>query len=303
MNQRHSLREEALNWLVRTNDPEFCDWDGFTAWLEQDRAHAEAYHRLAASELEMTPIVAEQAMVQDNVEAPQPDRRRVWLIAGLSVAASVAGLVSFQTLKGEQIITRPGEQRTIAMASGNELVLNGDTAITIAGWSKDKVRLERGQALFRLAGKDRLIVKAGELELVDIGTEFEVTRNGARTHVVVSEGAVLVDPGGAELKLDAGQQLDAADGATRLRSTAAPAGVAGAWARGQLVYVDAPVREVAADLRRSTGQVFTTNSAFGGQRFTGTLNLADVRRDPTTLGPLLGVSVRPAREGWQLGED
>ncbi len=30
------IREEALGWLVRTNDPEFDRWDEFTAWLESD---------------------------------------------------------------------------------------------------------------------------------------------------------------------------------------------------------------------------------------------------------------------------
>ena len=37
-------REEALDWLVRTNDPEFDRWDEFTAWLEASPANASAYH-------------------------------------------------------------------------------------------------------------------------------------------------------------------------------------------------------------------------------------------------------------------
>ena len=36
--------------LVRTNDPEFDDWDDFTTWLEQDPANADVYHALASSE-------------------------------------------------------------------------------------------------------------------------------------------------------------------------------------------------------------------------------------------------------------
>ena len=78
------LREAALDWLVRTNDPEFDGWDEFTAWLEADPAHADAYHGLADSEAEMLPLVSEVA-----VEAPaEPDRRLGQ--RRLALAASVA---------------------------------------------------------------------------------------------------------------------------------------------------------------------------------------------------------------------
>ena len=34
------IREQALAWAVRTGDPEFADWEGFTCWLEENPAHA-----------------------------------------------------------------------------------------------------------------------------------------------------------------------------------------------------------------------------------------------------------------------
>jgi transmembrane sensor len=70
-----------------------------------------------------------------------------------------------------------------------------------------------------------------------------------------------------------------------------------------LVYLGAPIAEVAADLHRSTGLAISTSSATGARQFSGTLSIADVRRDPRTLGPLLGVPVRPVENGWRLGED
>ena len=33
-------REAALDWLVRTNDPDFAAWDEFTAWLEDQKKDA-----------------------------------------------------------------------------------------------------------------------------------------------------------------------------------------------------------------------------------------------------------------------
>lgn len=305
MNQPDSPGEEALRWFVRSNDPEFADWDGFTAWLEQDPAHADAYHRIAAAEADLLPAIAdEHSAVQDNAPLPDSGRKRTgWLVGGAAMAAAVAAVFAVPALRSESIATRPGEQRQIALADGNALVLNGDTRVSIGGWSKDKVRVERGQALFKLAGQDRVAVEVGDLSLVDIGTEFEVSRDNTDTRVIVAEGAVLADPDGAKVRIDAGQELVTTDGASRLKAIPAPAGAAGAWTRGQLVFLDEPLTQVAADLRRSTGLAFSAKSASGARRFTGTLNLADVRRDPGALSALLGVPVRPAGGGWVLGED
>ena len=84
------LREAALDWLVRTNDPEFDGWDEFTAWLEASPANADAYHRLAASEAEMLPLV--EATGAGKPAQTSPDRRigQRRLAAAASVAIFVA---------------------------------------------------------------------------------------------------------------------------------------------------------------------------------------------------------------------
>ena len=72
------LREAALDWLVRTNDPEFDGWDEFTAWLEADPAHADAYRANAdayLAELERLDAYAEQVL------ASVPPERRILVTA------------------------------------------------------------------------------------------------------------------------------------------------------------------------------------------------------------------------------
>ena len=220
----------------------------------------------------------------------------------MAAAAMLGTFGAVKSFTSDVYSTAMGEQRTVALGDGDRLLLNGGTRVAVTGWSRRDVRVERGQALFRLASHEGMEVRSGDLEIVDIGTVFEVSRTGDLNRVVVDEGAVVVDPGGAALRLEHGQQLAAADGAAVLTATSAVPGAAGGWTRGQLVYLDAPVADVAADLRRSTGLAISTSSAIGAQRFSGTLSIADVRRDPRTLGPLLGVSVRPVGNGWRLGE-
>jgi transmembrane sensor len=299
-----TIRSDALAWLVRTNDPEFTDWDAFTAWLEESPDHADEYHRLAGSERLLTPVVASAEPVQDNAPVVSaPSRRRWGAAVGMAVAALLATAGAVRSFSSDIYSTRMGQQRTVALGDGDALLLNGGTRVAVSGWSRRDVRVEQGQALFRLAGREGLEVRSGDLEIVDIGTVFEVSRTGDLNRVVVDQGAVMVDPGGAALRLERGQQLSAADGAPVLTATSAPPGGAGGWTRGQLVYLGAPLSEVAADLRRSTGLAISASSAIGAQRFSGTLSLADVRRNPKTLGPLLGVRVQPEGNGWRLGED
>jgi transmembrane sensor len=298
-------KEEALAWLVRTNDPEFADWAAFTSWLEEDPGHADAYHRLVESEQLVLPVLHAGGDQQDNVpEAAEPRRRRPMVIGtGLLLAGIVAAFTVLQPMAPDVYRTGPGEHRRIVLARGDEVLLNGSSQVEISGWKRRDVRVHKGQALFRLAGSERLEVRTGDLTVVDIGTVFAVTRHGVSSRVVVDEGAVLVEPDSARLELARGEQLIANDGTMRLIAVPAPSGAAGAWTRGQLTYLQAPISEVAADLARSTGLAISVAIGTGAQRFSGTLSIADIRRDPRKLEPLLQVPVRPQGKGWMLGED
>jgi transmembrane sensor len=297
----HQRREAALDWIVRTNDPEFGAWEEFTAWLEQDAANADAYHRLAESEAMLRPIVERVTAAQPLAQAQR--RPRLAIAASLVLFAAATTALVAPRLMPVDYATRPGETRTIALGGADQLVMNGDTKLSLSGFDRRNVRLEQGQVLLRLrdTDQDKIELKAGDLTLVDVGTVFEVSREGHATRVLVAEGAVMADPNGARLTLEPGQRLDTKDGATVLQASAADASAVGTFERGQLVYVDEPLDQVAADLRRSTGIDFSTSAAIRARRFSGTLSVAEVKRDPRSLEPLLGISVERRGKGWLLG--
>ena len=297
-----NLREVALDWLVRTNDPEFDGWDEFMAWLEADPAHADAYHRLADSEAEMLPFVPEA-----RVEAPaEPDRRvgqrRLAIAASVAVFVAAATAVVIPRLTPVDYSTRAGEMRTIALGGQDQLVMNGGTRLALSGWDRRTVRLEEGQVLLKLrdAGRGKVELVSGDLHLVDVGTVFEVARDGSDTRVIVSEGAVMADPTGAKLKIAAGQRLDTEDGAQLLKASPADVSSVGSFESGQLVYLDEPLDNVLADLRRTAGIDISADPAISGRRLSGTLSIREVKRDPQSLGPLLGVSIERSNQSWKL---
>ena len=301
MTDRSNIREEALSWLVRTNDPAFADWDGFTSWLEASPAHADLYHELAQSELDLAPLVHASAEPQQPRLA-SVRKSRLALAASLAAVIAVGSAILVPRLTPEQHVTGPGEVATLDLGGEDRLVMNGGTRLTLAGWNRRTVTLQEGQIMLRLRDADGGTVKvtSGDLELVDIGTVFEVSRDGTRSRVLVSEGAVMADPGGARLRIDPGERLDTQDGASLLATTAADAAQVGAFAAGQLAYSNEPLQNVIEDLRRSTGLAFSLDPAARSRRFSGSLSIAAVRSDPQSLGPILEVDVQPASRGWRV---
>ena len=295
-------REAALDWLVRTNDPNFDAWDEFTAWLEADPANSDAYHALADSEERMRPLVEAVPLFPDVVD-PQRKRPRLAIAAGVAVLAAATTAIVAPRMMSVEYSTGPGEIRIVSLGGQDQLVMNGGTRLELAGFNRRTVRLAEGQVLLRLndPGQEKIELLSGDLTLVDVGTIFEVARDGRDTRVVVSEGAVVADPGGAGLKLLPGQRLDTTDGAAVLQAMPADASSVGSFEKGQLSYVDEPLSHVVADLRRSTGIDISASAAISARRFSGTLSVAEVKRDPSSLAPLMGVTVEQSGKGWKLG--
>jgi transmembrane sensor len=301
MTQRADRREAALDWLIRTNDPDFDAWDEFTAWLEADSSNADAYHALAQGEAEMRPFVEATPISEPAVRTG--NRPKLALVAGVAALAAAATAIVAPRMMAVEYSTGPGEVRVVSLGGEDQLVMNGGTKLELAGFDRRTVRLAEGQVLLRLndPSKDKIELLAGDLKLVDVGTVFEVARDGQDTRVIVSEGAVIADPDGAGLKLMPGQRLDTTDGAAVLQAMPADTSSVGSFERGQLSYVDEPLAHVVADLRRSTGIDISASGAISARRFTGTLSVAEVKRDPSSLSPLLGVSVERSGQGWKLG--
>lgn len=297
-------RDAALDWAIRVADPDFADWDGYTAWLEADPAHAERYdaavQALAEAERQVaavppTPVVA------------QPVPRRHWhgaRWAGAAMAAAVVGAVGLNVWNDRAqpyvVETIAGQQRTVPLGDGSEIVLAGGSRVELDHAKPRFAAVTRGEILFHVRHDDRhpFQVRAGKLEMTDLGTVFNVKLAGPVTRVAVAEGAVMIDPKGAALRLDPGQAV-VASGASLQRQTVEPASVGG-WRDGWLAFDGATLMEVAADLSRQLARPVAVDPAIANRTFRGTLDMRRIGNDPAQLGPLLGVRVRMRDGGWIL---
>ncbi|QJU58556.1 DUF4880 domain-containing protein [Sphingomonas sp. AP4-R1] len=301
------IETAALDWVVRLGDPAFEDWETFAAWLESDPRHAEAYHALEADAADMATIIPAPVLTPVHEIAPparRPARRAGWMMG--AVAASVAALVGYQAIRPHSdpyvIQTAPGETRQVDLGDGSHVALNGDTKLTLDHADPRIASLDRGEAYFSIRHDEAhpFRVSAGDKELLDVGTAFDVTHEDGRLRVGVSEGAVMFDPDHARTRLDKGRALefDERGGVVRL-SAVAPDSVGG-WRQGSLDYVGAPLRQVAADLSRQLGVRITVAPALLTRPFQGTIALDGLKEDPSRLAPLLDAQVRRAGDAWEI---
>jgi transmembrane sensor len=293
----------ALDWAIRTGEPDFADWEAFTAWLEADPRHAERYQALQADADDLAAIVPVPA-AQPPRPAPVRLTRRRWLTG--AVAAALTGIVGVSVLQTRSdpyvVETAPGAMRTVALGDGSSIALNGGTRLTLDRRDQRYAAIDRGEALFtvRHDAAHPFKVKVGRDELIDVGTVFDVIRSDGKTWVGVAEGAIIFNPRKEAVPVPAGRALSTADDGGDVQVSDVATDSVGAWQRGQLDFAGTPLGEVAAALSRAMGIRVTVAPPIAARTFRGTIAIADIRQDPARLERLLGVSMRRMAGGWEI---
>jgi transmembrane sensor len=270
-----AMIDQALAWHLRLKAADEDAWLEFAEWLNADPARNGAYEAVADGDARMLRVL-ERATFPSNDEHGQPPeisndedgaaysgggegvRRNRWRLAAVAASVTVAGLFGAQMLPNRDthysIETAAGETRTVSLADGSEIQLNGGTKIGLDKSDFRLVELARGEARFSVKHDNAapFTVVAGEQRLVDIGTVFNVVRTDRQLRVGVAAGAVRFEDTAKTVNLRAGDSL-AADHRGTIEISKSTVASIGSWAGGKLVYDQAPLQQVADDLSRSIG--------------------------------------------------
>ncbi len=165
----------AIDWLIRLRDPVFDDWDGFADWLGEDPGHAAIFDAIASLDHDLDALPpAAKPMAMTMPTTPRRTSRRGWF--GGAIAAALVAVIGLSTLNpfgnANRIETAAGEHRTIELADGSRIEINGGSVVEI---DKDRprfARLEAGEAMFHVVHRDDdpFVVETGGDRLVDLGT-------------------------------------------------------------------------------------------------------------------------------------
>lgn len=319
-----TIGDEARLWAIRADDPEFADWDGLTAWLEADPRHLEAYERaIADNDWAVTQLSAEReeahaVVTADPVIGSRSNQgstfrqagARLWrgpwsgaIAASLLMTVAIGGWYALRPSTQRDVATAPGERRTIDFADGSQILLNGGTHVRFDQAAPREVALVSGEALFTVHHEDArpFVVSIGDSRLIDVGTVFNVARDGGRLDVAVAQGSVVYRGGQDDIRLNAGEGLSqAAPGEVIVLHKADRADV-GAWRTGVLTYTDANLSQVGHDLARNLGLRLDVDAGVANLRFSGTLAITG---DPAVvlmrIQPLLRVSIIRQGNHWRM---
>jgi transmembrane sensor len=279
--------DQAIAWHQGQDRDDF-DWDGFTRWLEADPAHRAAFDEIALLDAgvdahrETLAAILPSALPRE--EPPAAPRRR-WLgwAAGGGVAAALAlavGVSQFLPHAPAPVdySTAPGQTRTIALADGSKVALAASSHLRVEGAGQDRLTLE-GAAFFDIPHRPgrTMTVRAGQQRIVDIGTRFDVLAAHGLTRVAVAEGSLSIRSArlAQAVPLTAGHQLLVDEQAGSAQVSPTNAADIGSWREGRLVYDDAPLSLVAADISRYADRPVEVSPDVARRHFSGVLVIGD----------------------------
>jgi transmembrane sensor len=308
-------QHDAAVWYAYLKRPERDEraWTAFTEWLERDQRHRIAYdavERLHESldEVgdELLLLLAERPASAKILPLGQRRVGRIWVAAAALAALAASLLIVFlpriAAPPAQRYETRAGETKSVTLADGTLVDLNRDTALSATMTASGRrIELERGEALFHVAADPRrpFVVAAGRAEIRDIGTIFDVVRTRTDLVVSVEQGRVAVMTPGATAPtlLAAGDRLAAKEGGPATLSHGDPAATS-SWAKGFLVYQNAPFSKLVSDLNRY-GQLEivqeSADSAFAP--FSGVLEIADQDIMLERLGHMIPLALERSQKG------
>ena len=307
-----NIVDQAVDWHLRQGDMDDSAWREFVLWLEADAAHARAFEAIAldlallSDNPELYPEPT--APVERQPAAPQP-ARRVWAWAGGGVAVAAAASLTLMVSPigvGHKsapytVETKPGVPREIALVDGTRIELNGATRLLLDHADPRIATLETGEATFHVRhdANAPFTVRSGAMTVQDLGTVFNIERDGTRFDVQVAEGSVLFQPKREAVTLNAGAGISAREDLGTVALTKVDVARVGGWRTGAIAFVGEPFGRVAAVLKRTDGVILSVDPSLSQQPFTGMVRLSGkAAQDVPHIAALVGAEWHQDGERW-----
>lgn len=306
-----TVREQAAAWFARVQDaPRDAGLQAqLQAWLEADRQHRDEYEQLARlwQAADFIPRQRLEALARPAPVPQLPRRRLVRMALAATLGAVAVGLGwggwQYQQLNHQgSLQTAFNERRQVELPDGSYLELNGSSHVQVAFSAGQRhVRLMAGEVMFTVAHDSGrpFVVDTAQGRVTVTGTRFDVRQDSASTRVAVEQGSVRVQGKGASLaQLTAGQgsHIDAQG------QVAAPyavnAATLTAWRQGKLVFDNATLAEVVAEVSRYRSQPLRVAPGKVAQlRLSSTFRTDDIDALLRALPSILPVAIKVHADG------
>lgn len=258
--EHDSIEKQASAWFIRlrANDVSATERAQFEQWRQQSEKHAQAYENIVNMWASLkTPANNVQALLQNEHQSSLVVSKpySAWLAVPLLLLLTVTFLHLPPLLQDwrSDYHTAAGEQLSTSLEDGSRVLLNTDTALTVAfSAGQRRIELLRGEAYFEVEpDKSRpFIVTRGAIHTRAVGTAFSVKTQDQAARVVVSEGIVEISAHRTKPLLLAEQQLS--DYRPGRINTVTNGDIASefSWQHGQLVFTQQTLGLVIDEVNR-----------------------------------------------------
>ena len=310
-----TVRDDAARWFVRLQEPAVSadEQQRFDAWLNQHPQHRDEFQLLQGlwTAADLLPAPRLKALAETR-----PARRERRPLLRYAVAASVLavalGLGLFSGLNhpggySAEFSSALGERKHVALPDGSVIDLNSRSRLQVR-YETDRrlIELSEGEAMFSVEhdASRPFVVEAGSGKVTVTGTRFDVRRDVTQTRVAVEQGTVKVQghdaPDNEFINLTAGlgTHVDA-QGKVAAAYAVNPAELT-AWRSGKLVFNNARLSEVAAEVSRYREQPLTVgNPGVANLRLTSVFKSDNTDALLKALPNILPVAIRTLADGSQ----
>ncbi|MEM6841353.1 MAG: FecR domain-containing protein [Bacteroidota bacterium] len=268
-----------IRWVNQPTQEDTLYWE---SWLVDNPNHAETVEH--ARQLLIGVSFQKMEAPQDQIDQTwkQVARRTInpttatisfwkqpWRYAAmlaLVITASVGGWWLTNTQRDIEYLTDYGQTQNIILEDGTQVVLNGNSRLTVApNWLERPVRevsLE-GEAYFQVASvthqnqKLPFRVQTPDLQIKVLGTQFNVNSRHGQTQVVLNEGKVAIDiPEKEEATLQPGDLVVYSTNSKEIIRRQVNPEIYSSWRKHQLILDETPVSHIIRQLEDTYGVEF-----------------------------------------------
>lgn len=296
------IDEQAAAWFarLRASDVSRAEKAAFADWLRQAPGHQQAFDEIC---MLWGDTQLKQAFSEAEKKSPNNGRKTAhfgfW--PPLFMAACLVMAFVFRTdievLLQADYATGIGKQQTVRLEDGSYVMLNTNSAISVAMEDKQRtVKLLRGEAFFDVEPDvSRPFIVYGDYSMTRVwGTRFFVHEKHDSDEVKVLSGKVQVTnnnlPGESVLLHDRDSVSVDRAGLSKINSLTTK--LTTSWIDGYLVFQDMALADVIEQIQRyRNGVVIFRDDSLRQFKINGRINLRDPAHILETLEKTLAVKI------------
>ena len=220
--------------------------------------------------------------------------RKLYTKWAISIAASIVLFFGINTFLGNDSVinsTKFGEQKTIALLDGSEVILSAKSEIKYnkKDWESNRELYLDGEAFFKVKKGSKFIVKTNNGDVSVLGTEFNVNSNNDLFEVICYTGKVKVTNNNKT------HILTPSLGVRNIKNNTISLKInenKPSWVIGERTYKSIPLKFVISDLEKQFKVKFDKTKINEDSLFTGSFNNKNKQLAFTTVFKAMNISFK-----------